>query len=359
MYSSKAGGILIHMIAWLLFFSLIVSFVSFTGRGVYMSPDFLSAPYISFFAVYIALFYLNYSLLIPKLYLDKKYGYYFAIAALLLLAIYFLKPFEQVIIHNRPGFNQMPGPPPFRNGPVHGRGFPPPERPFHVDIVSIILFVMIWSLGTALQIVKQWRFTEQRAAQAEAEKATAELSFLKAQIHPHFLFNTLNNIYSMAVLKSEHTPAAILKLSNIMRYVTDEVKRDFVPLQREVEYISDYIDLQRLRLSNKVQLDFSVKGNTEGKQIAPLILMTFIENVFKYGISIHEPSVITIRITAGENAIAFFCQNKVSGTPNKDESTGIGISNTKKRLEHLYPEKHLLTINTGNGLFTVQLALQV
>ena len=216
---------------------------------------------------------------------------------------------------------------------------------------------MIWSLGMAFQIIWQWRNTEQRAAQAEAEKATAELSFLKAQIHPHFLFNTLNNIYSMAVLKSEHTPAAILKLSNIMRYATDEVKRNFVSLQDEVAYISDYIDLQRLRLNNKVQLDFSVTGNTENKQIAPLILMTFVENVFKYGISSHEPSVIIIRIMAEENAIVFFCQNKIFGTQNKFESTGIGISNTRKRLEHFYPGRHSITINTENGLFTVQLTI--
>lgn len=365
MYSSKAGGILIHIIAWLLFISLIVGFVSSMRAGVNVPPDFFSAPFISFFAVYITLFYLNYAVLIPKLYLKKKYGYYFAVAALLLLAIYFFKPFEQMMIHSRPRFGQMHAPPPFPEGFRPGPRFHAPPRIFHVqrafriDITGLILFVMVWSLGMAIQIVKQWRNTEQRAAQAEAEKATAELSFLKAQIHPHFLFNTLNNIYSMAVLKSEHTPAAILKLSNIMRYVTDEVKRDYVPLSREVEYMSDYIDLQRLRLSNKVQLDFSVTGDTMGKQIAPLILMTFVENVFKYGISVHEPSVITIKIKAEENAIHFFSRNKITGTPGKFESTGIGISNTKKRLEHLYPGKYELIINTDNELFTVQLTLQV
>jgi two-component sensor histidine kinase len=359
MYSSKAGGILIHIIGWLLFFSLIVSFVSFSPMGGKMSPDLLSTPYLIFFSVYVALFYLNVRLLIPKFYLQRKYGIYFTIAALLLLGIYFLQPFEQIVTFERPPLEPMQEPPPFMNGPFPPPDLHPPEMPLHVDIVSIILFIMIWSLGMAFQIIRQWRNTEQRATQAEAEKATAELSFLKAQIHPHFLFNTLNNIYSMAVLKSEHTPAAILKLSNIMRYATDEVKRNFVSLQKEVSYISDYIDLQRLRLNNKVQLNFLVTGNTVDKQIAPLILMTFVENVFKYGISSHEPSVITIRITTEENAIVFFCQNMIFGTQNRAESTGIGISNTRKRLEHLYPGKHTLTINTDNGLFTVQLTLQV
>src|SRR6201999_506982 len=104
-----------------------------------------------------------------------------------------------------------------------------------------------------------------------------------------FLFNTLNNIYTLAVIQDEHAPDSILKLSNIMRYVTDDTREDFVPLQSEVDCINDYIELQKLRLGTKTQVDFKITGDIESKQIAPLILMTFIENVFKYGISKHEP----------------------------------------------------------------------
>src|SRR5205823_10521035 len=124
-----------------------------------------------------------------------------------------------------------------------------------------------WSLSAALSILKEWRNIEQRAAKAEADKANAELAFLKAQINPHFLFNTLNNIYSLAVTKSEMTPVSIMKFANIMRYVTDEVTQDFVPLQSEIDCASDYIDLQRMRLSKKVYVDYSVTGNLDGKQI--------------------------------------------------------------------------------------------
>lgn len=173
------------------------------------------------------------------------------------------------------------------------------------------------------------------------------------------MFNTLNNIYSLAVRQNENTAASIMKLSNIMRYVTDDVNRDFVSLQSEVECITDYIDLQRLRLSKKVQVDFSVAGNTEGKRIPPLVLMTFIENVFKYGISNHEPSTITIKLFAEEKSITFFCQNKLFATERKAERTGIGIINTRQRLEHIYPNRHLLNITTDDALYTVQLTLQV
>ncbi|MBL7747820.1 MAG: sensor histidine kinase [Chitinophagaceae bacterium] len=220
------------------------------------------------------------------------------------------------------------------------------------------MFVTIWSLSTAIPVARRWRNTEQRMLQAEAEKAQAELSFLKSQVNPHFLFNTLNNIYSLAVTKNENTAPSIMKLSNIMRYVTDEIQSDYVPLDSEINCMQDYIDLQRMRLGDKMQVQLSITGTTIDKKIAPLILMTFTENVFKYGVSSHEPSVITIRLTADAYNITFFCQNRLFDGRRNTERTGIGIPNARKRLEHLYPDKHFLDINTENGLFTVQLTLQ-
>jgi LytS/YehU family sensor histidine kinase len=236
----------------------------------------------------------------------------------------------------------------------------PPPKPGgkHIDITSIILFVTMWSLSMAIPIIRQWRKTEQRALQAEAERTNAELSFLKAQVNPHFLFNTLNNIYSMAVTKNENTAPSIMKLSNIMRYVTDEVRQNFVPLDSEIECMKDYIDLQKMRLGPTMKVNVSISGTTIDKQIAPLILMTFVENVFKYGISSHEPSDITIKLSTDEHNISFFCQNKLFDTKRNDDSTGIGIPNAQQRLKHLYPNRHFLDINTDKGLFTVQLTLQ-
>ena len=227
------------------------------------------------------------------------------------------------------------------------------------DIISLLLFVMIWSLSSAISIVKEWRYTLQRVVLAEAEKARAELAFLKAQINPHFLFNTLNNIYSLAVTKNNDTPSAIMKLSNIMRYLTDDATHDYVPLQSEVECISDYIELQRLRLNQKTEINFSVSGHLDEKQISPLILITFVENAFKYGVSNHEPSPLIIKISAEERTITLLCQNKLFNTVRKVEREGIGISNTRQRLELLYPNKHLLNITTDNGVYTVLLTLQL
>jgi LytS/YehU family sensor histidine kinase len=226
-----------------------------------------------------------------------------------------------------------------------------------IDIVSVFLFIMTIALGMAIQITRQWRSSLQQVAQAEADRAQAELSFLKAQINPHFLFNTLNNIYSLAVTKNERTADSIMKLSNIMRYVTDDVSQHFVPLQHEVDCINDFIELQRLRLSKKAQVNFSVKGSLENKTIAPLLLMTFVENVFKYGISNHESSTITIQLQADERSITFYCHNKIFKPAGNPQRTGIGIANTQKRLTHLYPNKHLLNITNENGFFSVELIL--
>jgi LytS/YehU family sensor histidine kinase len=237
---------------------------------------------------------------------------------------------------------------------------PPREHrrpPVKTDITSVILFITVWSLSTALCIIKQWRLTEQRATKAEADKANAELSFLKAQINPHFLFNTLNNIYSLAVTNNENTAPSIMKLSNIMRYVTDDIGEDFVPLDSEIQCITDYIDLQRMRLGKTMNVDLYVSGPTADKKIAPLVLMTFVENVFKYGISNHEPAAITIKISVERDQINFYSLNKLFETKRNVERTGIGIANTLQRLQHLYPNKHSLKIDTNNGFYTVQLTL--
>jgi hypothetical protein len=357
MKHNRVTPLIPHIAGWIFFFSLVLGFLSNSPMAENILTIAFSWTFLTFSLIYIFLFYL----LIPELYLAKKYLIYFIAVLLLLAAVYFIKPFDDVMSHfTGAGSESLRQPPPdFERGP--GIGGPPRgdrDKPGHTDIVSIVLFITVWSLSTALCIIRQWRNTEKRAIQAEADKANAELSFLKAQINPHFLFNTLNNIYSLAVTKNEHTADSIMKLSNIMRYVTDDVREDFVSLDNEVGCIKDYIDLQRLRLGKKMNVEFSVSGEMQNKKIAPLILMTFIENVFKYGISNHEASDIVIKILAENHNITFFCQNKLFGIQRKTERTGIGIPNTRQRLQHLYPDKHFLDIKSANGLYTVQLTLQ-
>jgi uncharacterized membrane-anchored protein YhcB (DUF1043 family) len=386
----KASTITIHLVAWLLFLILPFLFMRGQSEESAVLSFFLWPYYWQFILCYVCLFYLHTYVVFPRLFLQKKYILYCLSVLALLVSVYLIKPFDDLLRHQPNQLSEqsqtdirpvIPAPHTSASPPKDGN-FPPDfwsnsrppsrghrprgEPPFRpgpgrrpVDITSLFIACMMLALGTAASTLHEWQTTQKRAVQAEADKANAELSFLKAQINPHFLFNTLNNIYSLAITNNENTATSIMKLSNIMRYVTNDAGQDFVLLQQEVDCIEDYLDLQRLRLSQHTKLAVSIEGDLENKQIAPLILMTFVENVFKYGISNHEPSVITITLEATENTIHFFCQNTIFSHPISSERAGIGLSNTRKRLAYLYPDKHTLTITEANKLFTVDLLLQI
>ena len=365
----KTYLIVVHIAGWLLFMAFPLLFLNGGQEGSDVFKLLQSPYYWLFCFTYIFLFYTNGYFLIPKLFLKKEYFKYALITLILYAGVYFLKPYDKLLTHNEQ-YNHAPqGPPPMEaehmpppdqggRAPQFGPGGGHFERHVPFDTVSLFIFIMIMALSAATKIIQQWQLTEQRATQAEADKASAELSFLKAQINPHFLFNTLNNIYTLAVMKDDNAPDSIMKLSNIMRYVTDDANEDFVSLQSEVDCINDYIELQRLRLGEKTVIDINISGNIGLKKIAPLILMTFIENVFKYGVSKHESSAIVIKILATETEIVFFCENRIFPDVNESNRTGIGLENTRKRLEHLYAGRHLLTITSQNNLYTVNLTLQ-
>ncbi|WP_172623032.1 sensor histidine kinase [Flavisolibacter ginsenosidimutans] len=350
--------VVFHILGWALFCALVVAFVRGFGQSF---SSFGVLFFLMFVLVYAALFYTNALLLLPRFYFRKNYLAYFGAIFLLLVAVYFSRPFENLVLHRGEGMRKeelrFRKPPPdfdLESSPEEERG----KQPLRLDIVSVVLFVAVLSVSSVQQIVRQWQTSERRAAQAEADKVTAELLFLKAQINPHFLFNTLNNIYSLAITKSEHTPDAVLKLSSILRYLTDDVRHDFVPLPSEVNCVRNYIELQKLRINRKVTLEFAVEGNIEDKKIAPLLFMTFIENAFKYGISSHEACTISIHIRADERSIHLFCKNRIFDREEEETMReGVGISNAKKRLAYLYPEKYLLNIDTQKEHFTVDLMI--
>ncbi|WP_177219301.1 histidine kinase [Pseudarcicella hirudinis] len=327
---------------------------------------FLSVNYWLFFGVYALVFYLNILYLIPQFYFKRKYTIYFGSIFLIFCFANFFQPFENLIFqefHGGEGHHER-FPPAHEFGGHFDGHTPPPMPPAQrssvpkMDVISIFLFGMLWALGMALKISEEWRLSEQKVISAESDKINAELSFLKAQINPHFLFNTLNNIYSLAVENHQNTAASIMKLSQIMRYVTDEVSEDFVPLSSEIDCISNYIDLQKLRLNKKTVVDFQVFGNAGLKKITPLVLMTFVENAFKHGVSNHEASTIEIKLYSEKNAITFICRNAVFASQRKTERDGIGITNTQKRLNHLYPDKHCLNIGRENDFYKVELLLE-
>lgn len=339
--------ILSHVLGSLAILLLPLILLQVFPQPIQISSLLTSYAYWQFCLFYLLFFYFHKYILLSLLLEKNNWLAYTAIITLLLLLVVNIQPFDQLL--------SLSG-----STPLPMKSFPgkePPRKGPRVDILSIILFILVIVFSVAFEMNKKWRSSLLRAEQAEREKAEAELSFLRAQINPHFLFNTLNNIYSMSVTGSPYTSESILKLSNIMRYVTDESHENFVPLQQEIDCITDYIDLQKLRLGKKVQLDFVVTGNLDNKKIAPLLLINFIENVFKYGISNHAVSHLQISIDVLDNELRFYAQNPLHSSQRMIHRDGIGIQNTERRLWQIYPNQHKLEIKRENGLFTV--ALQI
>lgn len=210
-----------------------------------------------------------------------------------------------------------------------------------------------------LAIFKQWIIKQQQWMQAQQEKVTAELQLLKAQIHPHFLFNTLNNIYSFSLEGSSKTPGLILKLSSLLSYMLYDCKSDQVPLEKEINIMNDYIDLEKERYGNRIEISWSVEGEIKDKYITPLLMLPFLENAFKHGTSeqIDKPwlnvdigvkhNILRCKIANSKNEFIPYSQN------------GIGVENVKKRLAFLYPDKHELKMNDEANFFVVSLLLNL
>ena len=295
--------------------------------------------------VYLVIFYyLNTHFIIPQLLAKKRWIYYsLAVIACLIIFIYIPKFFEDALNTENPNRIKKMGRKRHQLYPFTG---------------GTAVFFLVFTVSTCIKVIQQWLSAEQRQKLIETEKLNTELSFLKSQINPHFLFNTLNNIYSLAVVKSDATAPAIMKLSSIMRYVLSDTRQHLVPLEKEIEFIQHYIDLQKVRLTDKIKINLAVIGDPEGQQIAPLLFIPFVENAFKYGISTREDSEINISINIKPGEIEFKTDNRILAIETDiEKKNGIGLKNTRRRLEILYADKHSLEINRKDDHFYVHLKI--
>lgn len=326
----------------------------FLSIPVFSSPDFdeninlfMVAPFLRSFASYILLlifFYANYLYFIPGFYFSGKRLTYFGVVLLSFVLIALL-PFAVSRLGTMPMPMDMHVAFPHRH-----RG---PDVRFFLEASGIFQFLLIFSLSFLIRI-------NTRLDAIQSEKLRTEVSYLKAQINPHFLFNTLNSLYSLALIKSEETPGAILKLSSIMRYVVSESSRESVALDKEIEYIRNYIALQRLRMDDTTNFSFDVIGTPSGKAISPLLLIPFIENAFKYGLNPETESIITICITISGNHLELFVYNKKSAVVVTDEErTEQGIDNALKRLEYLYKGKYELEVKESDTDYQIFLKMHL
>jgi LytS/YehU family sensor histidine kinase len=291
-------------------------------------------------AVLIMTFYFNFLFLIPRYLLKEKYWLYFlllllTIALVLLMtgSIFFFSDFNpEKLAKLNPAIEK-------------------------IIPVIIINAVSIWLLTIISSVV--WA-AYNRLKQAESEKLSAQIASLKSQINPHFLFNTLNNIYATAIDTAPIAADMVDKLSGMMRYTMKDTQQDFVLLEDEINYIDNFIALQKLRLDRSVKLDYSTLQYVPSLQIAPMLLIPFIENAFKHGVNAEQKSNINIALTINKTELRLsVVNNKVNVQRDISEGSGLGITNTWHRLNLIYPSKHLLVINDTEKEFSVSLHINL
>lgn len=297
-------------------------------------------------------FYLNFYWLIPKYLKVRKYLIYF------FLAIFFCFLFSLAGDYLIGEFTRRPPdtePSILSGPPVDKKRGPDPWR-------GVSFFATITILSIGIKMTLEWAKSEQTKKELENEKLRVELMALKAQINPHFFFNVMNSLCSLARKKSDDTEKYIIKLSDIFRYNLNDLSQDKVRLSKELEFIHNYIDIQHMRIPSLQPVVFDVKGNADLVMIEPMLLFPFIENAFKHGASGNQPLAVHIGLEIIDKRIHFRIENSFPthrNTANSNESTGIGQQNARRRLDILYPGKHNLLLTTHNNKYIVDLNLDL
>lgn len=394
--------VLIHAAGWCLLFLLPVLLYPVRINNGFITRELIDK------AVLVILFYLNYYWLIPRFFEKKKYAIYFSLVFLAFMLYFSLhvnlrlfyfrgeggpsiqmvrsgainaekggsafvvnnsvQGFGVHVIRDSAGFvTSFEGPASSTDSLIRTAGRPPFPEPFLFGIPrgawlmtlnnAISSFTLLLLIGGFIRLSYSFIRNQNEKKALENANLNAEVNFLKSQINPHFLFNTLNSIYSQAHSRSVNTEHSILKLSELLRYVLYESGDNQVELSKDIQYINNYIDLQRLRLSQKIKINYSVTGNMQGKKIAPLLLITFIENAFKHGISYSLASCIDISIVIFEKTLTLSVVNPIL---EKDsfETGGLGLKNVRRRLELLYPG-HQLDVFCNESLYIINLKIDL
>lgn len=229
-------------------------------------------------------------------------------------------------------------------------------KPIYLNLIS---YVFILGISCSYRIIIDHLKLQEINKEKETENLKTELSFLRSQISPHFMFNVLNNLVSLARKKSDQMEPALLQLSALLRYMLYEGNHGKISLTQEINYLKGYIELQKLRFGDDVEIAFNVVGNSDDFELEPMLLIPFVENAFKHGMGTLELPKITINMEVNEKTMVFEVENDISPIgESKDESSGIGLNNTKRRLTLLYKDKYQLEVKESDQKFKVQLKLQ-
>ena len=340
--SKKWFTLLLHIAFWVLLFSLpsLLRPEHETGSNAQPRPDsthFFYQYLVNCFS-WICLFYVNSYILIPKLIYKKKYLEY----TLSLIPVFFV-----LFLLNWLSFKLLLPQHTFRIGG------------FVFFYIFPCLFILTCSM-TYIMFRDRLR-SERRAKEKETENLKTELAFLRSQVSPHFMFNVLNNMVSLARKKSEQLEPSLIKLSSLLRYMLYETDEEKVLLEREVEYLQSYIDLQKQRFGSKVKVNLCIDEFDKSYLIEPMLLIPFVENAFKHGTGLLPNAEINIELKAKNNLLQFMVSNYYDSSTQeiKDKTSGIGLQNVRRRLNLLYGNEHTLLITNKENRFSVSLQLNL
>jgi sensor histidine kinase YesM len=331
-----------HTLFWSLSFFVLLNIFAYGDHLI--KADYIYATL--FHIPLVLVVYFNLRFLLPKFLSKKRYWFYFIliVPTLSMIAWFSQFMFERLVDYIFPGYFFIS----------------------YFEFQDYALFTLIYlSVSTLLKMSKGWfelMETQQQLNQLKEENLNTELRALKSQINPHFLFNSLNSIYALSLDNDVVTPKIILKLSELLRFMLYETSEEKVDLEKEIHHLENYIDLQKLRVSEKAAIRFEKEGDFEDLKIAPLLLLPLVENGFKHGIKGDvENAFIVIFSKIENNEFTFSVKNNngIVDEVEDDKYKGIGLKNVKRRLSLLYPEKHDLKIEADEKTFLVSLRIQL
>ena len=337
----KSQVLLLHAIFWLLF-AILPQLSHIVGREDHNIDYYIFSGTV--ILLDLGTFYLFYFLVLPYFFYVKRRTSFILLSLLFLFVVVSSRYYVHLIIADN--FEHLRWLKKFSAGRI---------------LVSITLDTLMFSTyAIFIKFTIDWFRNKQLKAELLTQNQASELALLRTQINPHFLFNTLNNIYSLVYKKSDEAPNAVMKLSEIMRYMLYESNTEKVLLTKEIEYIQCFIELQLLRLKNKDFVKFEISGEVERQLIAPMLLIPFVENAFKHGNKRSISPGITIELIANADKLTFRVINVVGNEiiTSKDYTGGVGLSNVRRRLELIYPHKHKLINEMRGDTFFVELLLR-
>lgn len=298
----------------------------------------------------IVAFYFNAYVLVPKLLVRNRYGEFIAAVAAISLFFGFILARIDNWLDLAKQLEQAFG----------KKLFPNP----YMDHFALITMLLVFGISTSITIVQRWSFDAKLRQEFETQRTLAELSFLKAQINPHFFFNTLNSIYALTFVNVDTSRQVLLKLSRMMRYLLYETEQDTTMLSKELAFIKDYVEIMQLRLTDNTTVQFHLPEHVEEMPIAPMLLLPFVENAFKHGVDDQQNGTIGIDIKQDDNRIEMNVSNPMfanhgDANHHKLEGSGIGLVNTRRRLNLLYRDRHELKIDSNYKDNTYGVSLKI